>query len=71
MGRNTARILSLAERMAAAGVDPLYVNEVKGLVASYAAQRGSMSTLHKDNMDLRRLIAKLAPETVTKEGSDI
>ena len=68
MGRNTARILSLAERMAAAGVDPLYVNEVKGLTASYAAQRGTMSKLHADNMELRKLIAKLAPETVVKDA---
>lgn len=59
MGRLTKRSLSLADRMKAAGIDPIWVAEVQSLVVGYSAQRGNNQTLWADNMALRKKVADL------------
>jgi len=59
MSRHTRRTLSLADRMAAAKVDLLFVAETQTLIRGYTAQRVTNSELWKDNMGLRAKIAEL------------
>ena len=53
MSRNTRRSLSLPARMAAAGVDRVFVAEAATLALGYGSQRLTNSQLWSDNLALR------------------
>ena len=53
MSRHTRRSLSLPARMAAAGVDRVFVAEATTLALGYGSQRLTNSRLWSDNMALR------------------
>jgi hypothetical protein len=69
MSRLTNRNDSLPARMAAAGVEPLYVSEVKSLLRGYTGQRLTNSRLYADNMELRRQIDALTAEKAAADKS--
>ena len=62
MSRHTRRSLSLPARMAAAGVDRVFVAEATTLALGYGSQRLTNSRLWSDNMALRTRAEKAEAE---------
>jgi hypothetical protein len=53
MSRLTKQNLTLADRMAEAGIEPFWVNQVRQMLRGYISLRLTCRLLHKDNMALR------------------
>jgi hypothetical protein len=68
MSKHTQRSLSLADRMAEAGVDPLLVAEARTLVRGYGAQRMTNSRLWTDNQKLRERTGCLMPRPIKPQA---
>ena len=69
MSRHTRRSLSLPARMAAAGVDRVFVAEATTLALGYGSQRLTNSRLWSDNMVLRTR-ADLS-DALLREAADV
>lgn len=53
MSRKTRQTLTLADRMQDAGINPIWVDQVRTMLRGYGSLRTTCSLLYKDNVKLR------------------